>query len=421
MSREGYKMTELGEIPQEWELKCLESCVEKIVGGGTPSRENAQYYEGDIPWATVKDLDSKIFKSDTIEHITEDAIKNSATNLINSGNVIIATRMGLGRGFINTVPMAINQDLKAIFPKENIDAKYLLFWYLNQSKTIESMGKGSTVKGIRLEDLKALQVLVPPFVEQQKIADILLTADKQIEQTDTLIEKTKELKKGLMQRLLTKGIGHTEFKDTEIGRIPKDWEVITLGTIGSTYNGLSGKAKEDFGKGKPFITYRNVFENSKIDINGFEYVSIKEGEKQNKVEYGDILFTASSETPEEVGMSSVMLDRVEELYLNSFCFGYRLFNFNVLIPEFAQYLFRGARVRKIMSVLGQGSTRYNISKNEVMKIKIPIPTIEEQIKIAKILSAVDERINQTCAIKQKLSETKKELMQKLLTGAIRVK
>ncbi len=421
MSREGYKMTELGEIPQEWIPETLGNCLNRIVGGGTPSRDNEHFYQGEIPWATVKDLDNKFYKDDTIEHITLDAIKNSASNLIPTGKIIVATRMGLGRGFINTADMAINQDLKALFPKDNIDTRYLLHWFLNQSKNIGSMGKGSTVKGIRLEELRALPIAIPTFAEQQKIADILSNVDQQIEQTYALIEKSKELKKGLMQKLLTKGIGHTEFRDTEIGRIPKGWEVMTLGTMGSTYNGLSGKTKDDFGKGKPFITYKNVFGNSKIDINGFEYVSIEDGENQNRVEYGDVLFTTSSETPEEVGMSSVMLDRVDELYLNSFCFGYRLFNLNMLIPEFAQYLFRGARIRKIMSVLGQGSTRYNISKNEVMKIKIPIPAIEEQIKIANILSAVDERIYKTCAIKQKLFESKKELMQKLLTGIIRVK
>ncbi|MDR6921089.1 restriction endonuclease S subunit, partial [Chryseobacterium sp. 2987] len=98
----------------------------------------------------------------------------------------------------------------------------------------------------------------------------------------------------------------------------QDWERKKLGEIGETYSGLSGKTKEDFGTGKPYIQYKQVFDNSKIDISRFDYVRINETENQNRVKYGDILFTTSSETPEEIGMSSVLLDEIDELYLNSF-------------------------------------------------------------------------------------------------------
>jgi len=380
---------------------CGENC-----GGGTPSRENAQYYEGDIPWATVKDLDSKIFKSDTIEHITEDAIKNSATNLINSGNVIIATRMGLGRGFINTVPMAINQDLKAIFPKENIDAKYLLFWYLNQSKTIESMGKGSTVKGIRLEDLKALQVLVPPFVEQRKIADILSTVDKQIEQTNALIEKTKELKKGLMQRLLTNGIRHTEFKDTEIGRIPKEWEVKELNEVAEIILGQSPDSStyNEVGDGIPFFQGKTEF--------GYLYPVVKKWCSRPKkiAEIDDILISVRAP------VGDVNINNVKA------CIGRGLAAIRKTEKLNERYLFYFLKKNSaVFEKLSQGSTFTAINGDDLKCLKIPVPTIQEQERIAMILTKVDDEIIKLDSIVIKMQELKKALMQKLLTGKVRVK
>ncbi|KUO48827.1 MAG: hypothetical protein APF76_18280 [Desulfitibacter sp. BRH_c19] len=414
-------MTEFGEIPEEWVVYRLGDIVEKIVGGGTPSRKVAEYYQGDIPWATVKDLDNRFYKSNTVEHITTEAVNNSATNVINESKIIIATRMGLGRGFINKVPMAINQDLKALYNKAFIDIKYLLYWYLLKAELIQGIGKGSTVKGITLNDLKALLLPIPAKEEQQKIASILSTVDEHIDQTDKLIEKSKELKKGLMQKLLTKGIGHTELKMTELGEIPKEWSISKLRELGFTYNGLTGKNGDDFGEGKPYIPYKNVFNNLRIDLDYLDHVRIDKKENQNKVKYGDVIFTTSSETPEDVGMSSVLLNKTGELYLNSFCFGYRLNSLKLVLPDFVCYLLRGYRFRKIISKLAQGSTRYNLSKNSVLNISIPIPGVEEQQKIASILSSVDEKLDQYDSKKQKLQDLKKGLMQKLLTGKIRVK
>lgn len=153
------------------------------------------------------------------------------------------------------------------------------------------------------------------------------------------------------------------------------WITISnLGSLGIVLNGLSGKTKEDFGSGEPYIPYVNVFRNSKVDITKLDYVKIKKGEKQNALKYGDIIFTTSSETVEEVGMTSVFLDKIGTYYLNSFCFIFRLHDFNRIVPQFSQYLFRGEEVRHSISLLGQGSTRYNLSKTRLLKeLQIFIP------------------------------------------------
>lgn len=203
--------------------------------------------------------------------------------------------------------------------------------------------------------------------------------------------------------------------------IPDGWHKIeTINHLGKILNGLSGKKKEDFGEGEPFITYVNVFKNSRINDEEVDFVRIKKGEYQNKTIYGDLIFTTSSETIKEVGMTSVFLGRTKSFYLNSFCFIFRLNDFKVLLPEFVQYLFRSDSVRYNISLLGQGSTRYNLSKTRLLKeLKLVVPkSTKEQQSISTILSKTDEAIAQTEALIAKYTRIKTGLMQDLLTKGI---
>ena len=167
------------------------------------------------------------------------------------------------------------------------------------------------------------------------------------------------------------------------------WEQRKLGEVGTTYTGLSEKTKEDFGHGNgQFVTYMNVFSNPVGLPDMTEAVEIDDS--QNKVLFGDVLFTTSSETPEEVGMSSVWLENAENTYLNSFCFGYRpTVEFN---PYYLAYMLRSSSMRKKITFLAQGISRYNISKNKMMDIEIPIPKIEEQKQIGSYFRNLDNLI-----------------------------
>ncbi|MET4862752.1 restriction endonuclease subunit S [Morganella morganii] len=200
-----------------------------------------------------------------------------------------------------------------------------------------------------------------------------------------------------------------------------EWSTVKLGDLGDTYGGLTGKTKEDFGSGEPYITYMSVFADGAIIPDKFDYVKLKEGEKQHSVEYGDILFTTSSETPEEVGMASVMLERLPfKVYLNSFCFGFRLSSLDFLIPEYAKYYMRSEGIRRAIANLAQGATRYNLSKKQLLKISLYLPSISEQKKIAQILSTWDNAISATERLLDNSQQRKKALMQQLLTGKKRL-
>lgn len=197
-----------------------------------------------------------------------------------------------------------------------------------------------------------------------------------------------EFKKSIQRELFNKT---TRFKQ-ENGEIYPNWVLYSLNQLGNTINGLTGKSKDDFGEGLPYIQYKQIFDKSYIDVSKCAFVNILQDENQSKVKYGDIFFTTSSETIKEIGYSSVLLEEVDEMYLNSFCFGYRLDSFELLNPNFAQYLFRSDDLRRKIIRLGQGSTRYNMSKVQFMLISTEIPSINEQIKISKFLNAIDKKI-----------------------------
>ena len=188
------------------------------------------------------------------------------------------------------------------------------------------------------------------------------------------------------------------------------WEQRKLGDVGTTYTGLSGKAKEDFGHGNgKFITYMNVFSNSVASSEMTEPVEIDD--RQNKVISGDVLFTTSSETPEEVGMSSVWLEKSENTYLNSFCFGYR--PSIVFEPYYLAYMFRSSSVRKKITFLAQGISRYNISKNKMMNIEIFVPTISEQQQVGEYFRKLDHLITLHQRKLDRLKNIKKSMLDKM--------
>ena len=169
---------------------------------------------------------------------------------------------------------------------------------------------------------------------------------------------------------------------------PEGVECRELGSLGKFYSGLTGKSKEDFTSNgnATFITYMNVYSNLALKTDVKDFVHIRQNEKQNTIQYGDVIFTGSSETLDECGMSSVLTTRPQQkLYLNSFCFGYRFDNLNLFLPDFTKHLFRSDEIRKQIIKTANGVTRFNVSKKKMQSVKIPLPPLEVQGKIVEIL------------------------------------
>lgn len=295
---------------------------------------------------------------------------------------------------------------------KNLDSRYLQYqlnygYEFAKYATLQKQGGSRTY--MYLSKLKELKLTIPNTVqEQKKISEFFIQLDNLITLHQHKYDKLVEIKKSLLEKMFPKD--SSKIPDIRFKGFTDNWELRKLGDVGTTYSGLSGKAKEDFGHGNgQFITYMNVFANPVGLTDMTEAIEIDDS--QNKVLFGDVFFTTSSETPEEVGMSSVWLEKVDNTYLNSFCFGYRpTVEFN---PYYLAYMLRSSTMRKKITFLAQGISRYNISKNKMMDIEIPIPSIEEQKQIGSYFSNLDNLITLHQRKLEKLKEVKKSMLEKM--------
>lgn len=257
---------------------------------------------------------------------------------------------------------------------------------------------------INLKDLNETIIKYPSKKEEEKIANFLDLIDKKIELLTHKYKKYVSFKKYLMQQIFTQKL-RFDFED--------EWETYLLKDIGKTFNGLSGLSKDNFEKGNSkYITYKSIFDNNILKSNFTENVELN-NKTQNEVKKGDLFFTGSSETPEEVGMVSVLDQTVKNCYLNSFCFGFRLNNERTINPLFLAYYLRSPKMRKKIMVLAQGSTRFNLPKKEILKLKIELPSINEQEQIINLFQNVDPKLNEISMQTDKLKEFKKGLLQQM--------
>ena len=279
-----------------------------------------------------------------------------------------------------------------------------------QFDDIANQSAGSKMPRADWNLIAETEFIVPNLIEEQnKIGELFANLDKLITLHQSKFEKLQKIKKSCLQNLFPQNNQNTpkiRFKN-----FSDEWVESRLGELGETYSGLSGKTKNDFGRGNAkYITYLNVFSNSIADIKLTE--PIEKDEKQNQVKFGDVLFTTSSETPNEVGMSSVWLGNFQNCYLNSFCFGYRLTQ--KINHYYLAYLLRSENIRNEIILLAQGISRYNISKNKMMDISISIPNSEEQEKIGAFFSKLDKLITLQQRKVEKLKNIKKALLNKML-------
>jgi len=281
---------------------------------------------------------------------------------------------------------------------------------LNTSRFEEeiAMNMGATINQITGYMFSKMEFKVPCLDEQKKIGEYFEKLDRLITLHQRKYEKLHNIKKSMLEKMFPKN--GSNVPEIRFKGFTEAWEQRKLGEVGETYTGLSGKSKDDFGHGSgKFITYMNVFSNPVASPNMTEAIEIDDS--QNKVRFGDVLFTTSSETPAEVGMSSVWLENAENTYLNSFCFGYRpTAEFN---PYYLAYMLRSSSMRKKIIFLAQGISRYNISKNKMMDIEMPIPSIDEQKQIGEYFANLDRLITLHQRELEKLQNIKKSMLEKM--------
>ena len=354
------------EFEGEWkENKLRNICT--FYSGGTPTSSNKNYYDGNIPFIRSGELHQE--KTELM--ITEEGYNNSSTKMVEKGDLLLAM-YGATSGdiAISRIEGAINQAILCI--KTNHNKKFLeTIWSKHLNRILRTYLQGGQ-GNLSADVIKQITFSIPTIQEQKELAQLFFILDERIATQNKIIDKLESLIKGLNDTLYAQygSVQSTSFAE-----------------LGHSYSGLSGKSAEDFGKGKPFITYLNVYSNNIINEKEYQYVSIEEGEKQNKVKYGDVLFTLSSETPNEVGIGAVYLGE-DEVYLNSFCFGIHIENKKLTYSPYLSFYISSTPFRKFIYPFAQGSTRFNLCKADFEKAKIQLPTLENQKRIYSILNSL---------------------------------
>ncbi len=398
-----FKKTPIGEIPMEWEAVHIEE-VADVSGGGTPDRQNAEFWGGAIPWLTPTELTNlkSSYISDSRERITDSGLKNSAANVLPAGSILLTTRATIGSCAINLVPMTTNQGFTNFTCGERINNLFLYYTLVALKKDLEKLGAGSTFLEIPKGAIRRMYVPLPPIDEQKKITKILSSVDNAIEKADAVIAKTRDLKKALMQRILARGIGHTKFKKSSIGEIPVEWDVTALSEIAEIIMGQSPSSEDCNldGKGWPFFQGNADFGELHPVVRAWCTSPTKKAQK------GDVLISvrapvgqiniADQECVIGRGLAALHARGVDDRFL--------YFGLIHATPQFGS--------------ISQGSTFEAINGKDIRQLQMAIPPIREQTKIAEILSSVDGCIEKSESERDRLEQTKKALMADLLNGRV---
>lgn len=380
------------EFTGEWE-KCKLSKVCSFFSGGTPPSSNKEYYNGNIPFIRSGELHN----DETELFITKEGLDNSAAKMVEVGDLLLAL-YGATSGdiAISKIKGAINQAILCIRTKQN--KKFVeSVWNKHVARLLQTYLQGGQ-GNLSADIVKNIPFYFTNIEEQNKLARFISLLDQRIAAQNKIIEKYESLIQAICDTLV----------EAEQHKVE-----LSFNDFGEPYSGLSGKSADDFGEGCQYITYMNVYQNQIIDTTDVGLVKINETEQQSVVRYGDILFTLSSETPNEVGMGAVYLGDTYPLYLNSFCFGVRIIDESKIFPPFLAYYISTKSFRKAVFPLAQGSTRFNLQKSDFMKKMFLFPKVEKQNKIYTTLKAYSDKLSIEKRIAKLLCEQKSFLLRQL--------
>jgi type I restriction enzyme S subunit len=410
----------------------LRTAVCEHIGGGTPPRQVPSYWTGNIPWASVKDFPEQAgVITNTQEHISVAGLNASASNLIPSGTPLVCTRMAVGRAAMAPVAMAINQDVKALFPAAGVSAAYLLKLLQFIQPLAEAQAVGSTVKGIRIQDFLDIAVPIADTSAQPVIAAVLDTLDTAIHETEAIIAKLKAVKQGLMHDLLTRGIDANGelrppqaeaphlYKESSLGWIPKDWDIAPLDAVSTTVtSGSRDWARFYADRGALFVRIGNLTHehiNFRFDSTMYVRPPRNADGQRTRLEPGDILISITA----DLGIVGVVPDGMGEAYINQHIALVRP-SPSAVNPRFVGHYLASPVAQAYISKLNDAGAKAGLNLPTVRGLLIARPARTEQNLIAERLDEIDNRIQNAATESAKLRELKSGLMDDLLTGRVRV-
>jgi len=424
-SQFSFKQTKTDRMPEDWEMVRLVNHVDVYSGYAFKRQDFLTDKSKGIPIIKIGNLQNgTVIIDDNTSYVAKDFYEKFPDFKLHSGDVLIA----LSGATTGKIAVA-NKNLGLVLVNQRVgkfkivDSKKIIqqfFYYFAQSENFRRFifrNIGQSAQGnLSPSQILNSEFLIPPLPEQKKIAEILSIVDRAIQKVDEAIEKTKRLKKGLMQELLTKGIGHKELRETEIGRIPKEWEVVKLGEIANVRYGL-GQPPALETNGIPMIRATNV-KRGKIVREGLIFLSPGAVPKSRDpfLRVGDILVVRSGAYTGDVALVTKEWDGAVA--------GYDLIvtPLDTINSQFlAYYLLSSSVQKRYFFGLKVRSAQPHLNSSQVEETPIPLPSLSEQRQIARILGVVDRRIELLGNRKQRLGRIKKGLMNDLLTGRKRVR
>lgn len=402
----------MSNLPKGWELKTLGE-LSKVKRGASPRPINdPKWWGGDIGWVRISDLTASTkFLNKTKDKLSNEGVQKSVR--INKGEVILSICATIGRPIIVNTEVCIHDGF-VWFDKlsEKVDREYFYYFLSKKEKELSASRQIGTQGNLNTDIVSRLIFPLPPIEEQKKIADILSTVDKKIALVEENINATEELKKGLMQKLLTEGISHTEFKDSELGRIPESWEVVQIKQLGLVVTGSTPKTanKEFYENGTRLWASPSDLGKSKEIKNTATKLSDLGFEQTRILPPRSILITCIGSTIGKIGIA------YEEMSTNQ--------QINSVVcneknnSDFYYYVLD--QQKEYIKKLAGTQAVPLLNKTDFSMIKVIQAPLEEQKQIAEILSTVDNKLENLKEKKQSFEELKKGLMQKLLTGEVRV-
>ena len=382
----------------DWEQRKLGDISEIIRGASPRPISDPKWFNSNsnIGWLRISDVTAQHGR---IQHLSQhiSILGQAKTRVISTPHLLLSIAASVGYPVINYVKTGVHDGF-LIFenPKFNIDFGF--YWLAFYKHEWQKFGQPGSQVNLNSSIVKKTNIGLPDNVEQKAIVHLL----KLIVNCITLHQRKLKL-----LRTLKSGLSFKLFNKKHLNNLSQ----ISLDQIGQTYSGLTGKSKKDFGHGHAFyVSYLNVNQNEIGNPKQIDRIEIDK--KQNLVQKNDIFFTISSETPEEVGLTSLWPVSCKNLYLNSFCFGFRI-NTKMFIPLYLGYLFRSEYFREKVLPLAQGISRYNLSKNNVLKIKIGQEEIAIQEKYAKVMNDLDSDILRQKKKVKELKLCKKFLLQNM--------
>lgn len=418
--KEGYKQTEIGLIPDEWRVSLLKGLVTRMHQGINTAADKVEYRNEGFPIIQAKHMTSGKLTFDGAKLLSQADFERYKIKYRPALDNILFSNIGtIGKStlILDDTDYLIAWNILLIDLKDDVESRYILGWL----KRFDSIGyfsdliAGNATKFINKGLMENILFPIPPLKEQQKIAEILSTLDAKLDAIDAEIEQTQTLKKGLMQTLLTQGIGHTQFKDSPLGQIPESWEVKTLGETGKAIIGLTYSPKDVVQDTTKTLVLRssNIQKNQIVSKDNV-YVEMDVPEKA-MVQEGDILLCSRNGSKSLIGKSARIRQEHVGHSFGAFMTVYR--------SSFNDYIYHFFKTRNFFKQVESfmGATINQITSGSLNSMKIAIPPIEEQTQIANILSTVDDKIELLQQRKAETETLKKGLMQKLLTGEVRVK